>query len=410
MYNKFTLNLQHKPKLTFMASENIPLSSKPRFEILDSLRGVAAMIVVAFHLFETYSSGPTEQILNHGYLAVDFFFVLSGFVIGYAYDDRWGRMTTWDFFKRRLIRLQPMVILGTLIGAFWFYFSGAPGFELVMQTPWWKLLLIIVLGCIMFPTPPSMDIRGWKEINSLNGAQWSLMWEYIANIIYALFVRRFSKIILALFVFLSAFLTIDLAMNIDVFRLLEVRDYAKYTVIGGFGLTPDQIYIGVCRLLYPFFGGLLLYRMGKWRINFKHGGMAWCSLAVIATLVIPHLGGENHQWINGLYCTLIILFIYPAIVAAGAGSELKGRKTTAVCKFLGMISYPLYITHYPMIYVQMNWAAQHKDAPLGTHIWVAISIFIASIAVAYASLKVYDIPVREWLTKHLLPNKKSKSI
>lgn len=89
-----------------MATEAIPLGSKPRFEILDGLCGVAAMIVVAFHLFETYSAGPREQILNHGYLAVDFFFVLSGFVIGYAYDDRWGRMTTWDFFKRRLIRLQ----------------------------------------------------------------------------------------------------------------------------------------------------------------------------------------------------------------------------------------------------------------------------------------------------------------
>lgn len=220
---------------------------------------------------------------------------------GIAYDDRWGRMSTWDFFKRRLIRLQPMVILGSLIGAFWFYFSAAPGFELVMQTPWWKLLLIMVLGYIMFPTPPSMDIRGWKEINSLNGQQLSLLWEYIANIMYALFVRRFSKVVLAALVFLSALLTIDLAMNLDVFGLLEVRDYAKYTVIGGFGLTPDQIYIGVCRLLYPFFGGLLLYRLGKWRINLRHGGM---------------------------------------------------------------ISYPLYITHYPMIYVQMNWAARHADAPL----------------------------------------------
>ena len=103
-----------------MVETTIPLASKPRFEILDGLRGVAAMIVVIFHLFETYSPGPSEQIINHGYLAVDFFFVLSGFVIGYAYDDRWGAMSTWDFFKRRLIRLQPMVILGTLIGAFWF--------------------------------------------------------------------------------------------------------------------------------------------------------------------------------------------------------------------------------------------------------------------------------------------------
>ena len=390
-----------------MNSEIIPLSSKPRFEILDGLRGVAAMIVVAFHLFETYSSGPNDQILNHGYLAVDFFFVLSGFVIGYAYDDRWNKMSTCDFFKRRLIRLQPMVILGSLIGAFWFYFSGAPGFELVMQTPWWKLLLILVLGCIMFPTPPSMDIRGWKEINSLNGAQGPLLWEYIANILYALLIRRFSTLVLAVFVFLSAFLTIDLTMNLDVTGLLEIREYAKYTVIGGFGLTPDQIYIGICRLLYSFFGGLLLYRLGKWRICLKRGAMLWCSLAVAVTLVIPHIGGEAHQWINGLYCAVVILLIYPAIVAAGAGSELKGKRTTAVCKFLGMISYPLYITHYPMIYVQMNWAAQHADAPLGTHIWVAVSIFIAAVAIAYASVKVYDIPVRDWLSNKFLHTKKA---
>ena len=385
-----------------MAAEAIPLASKPRFEILDGLRGVAAMLVVVFHLFETYSSGPADQIINHGYLAVDFFFVLSGFVIGYAYDDRWGRMSTWDFFKRRLIRLQPMVVLGTLIGAFWFYFGAAPGFELVMQTPWWKLLLIMILGCVMFPTPPSMDIRGWKEINSLNGAQWSLLWEYIANILYALFVRRFSRVALGVMVALSAFLTIDLAMDLDVFGLLEVRSYARYTVIGGFGLTPDQIYIGICRLLYPFFGGLLLYRLGKLRFNLKSGGMLWCSLAVAATLAVPHIGGETHQWLNGLYCVVIILFVYPAIVAAGAGSPLKGRKTTAVCKFLGLISYPLYITHYPMIYVQMNWAARHADAPLGTHIWVAVSIFVASIAVAYASVKVYDLPVRAWLSARFL--------
>lgn len=385
-----------------MPTEIIPLSSKPRFEILDGLRGVAAMIVVAFHLFETYSKGPSDQILNHGYLAVDFFFVLSGFVIGYAYDDRWGKMNVWGFFKRRLIRLQPMVILGTLIGAFWFYFGGAPGFELVMQTPWWKLLLIVILGCLMFPTPPSMDIRGWQEINSLNGAAWSLMWEYVANILYALFVRRFNVIVLAVMVTVSAFLTIDLCLNLDTFGLLEVRSYAKYTVIGGFGLTPDQIYIGICRLLYPFFGGLLLYRLGKCRIKLNRGGMTWCSVAVAATLVVPHLGGIDHEWINGLYCAVVILLIYPAVVAAGAGSPLRGRRTTAICKFLGMISYPLYITHYPMIYVQMNWAARHADAPLSTHIWVAVSLFIASIAVAYASVKVYDIPVRAWLSERFL--------
>ena len=102
-------------------SRTTTLSSKPRYEILDGLRGVAAIMVVIFHLFETYSKGPCHQIVNHGYLAVDFFFILSGFVIGYAYDDRWGRdMSQWDFYKRRLIRLEPMVIMGLAIGGFLF--------------------------------------------------------------------------------------------------------------------------------------------------------------------------------------------------------------------------------------------------------------------------------------------------
>ena len=217
------------------------LASKPRYEILDGLRGVAAMIVVAFHLFETYSSGPDDQILNHGYLAVDFFFVLSGFVIGYAYDDRWDRMSITDFFKRRLVRLHPLLNLGTLIGVLFFYFGDAPALLFVMETPWWKMLLIALLGCLMIPTTPSMDIRGWSEINSLNGASWSLLWEYIANILYALVIRHFSKLCLVIFVILSAFLTIDLSLNLDVFGLLSGREYAKYTVIGGFCITPDQL-------------------------------------------------------------------------------------------------------------------------------------------------------------------------
>lgn len=92
-----------------------------------------------------------------------------------------------------------MVVLGTLIGAFWFYFSAAPGFELVMQTPWWKLLLIMILGCLMFPTPPSMDIRGWKENN-----------EEITT------MRKFAVIlVLSVIIPLSAFPEITLGYCLD---------------------------------------------------------------------------------------------------------------------------------------------------------------------------------------------------
>ncbi len=376
------------------------LQSKPRYEILDGLRGVAAMIVVAFHLFETYSAGPHDQILNHGYLAVDFFFVLSGFVIGYAYDDRWDRMTVWSFFKRRIVRLHPMVILGTLIGALLFYFTGSEEFSLVMQTPWWKMLLLTLLGCLMLPALPQWDIRGWREMNSLNGAAWSLYWEYVANILYALVIRHFRKWMLVAFVILSAVLTLDLSLNIDMFDLLDVRSYAMYTVIGGFGLSPDQLYIGVTRLLYPFFTGLLLSRL-NWLIKVR-GGFWWCSLAVAAILCVPYFATESMPWIDGVYNAVCILVLFPLIVSMGAGSRVTDSRSMAVCKWLGDISYPLYITHYPWIYMQMSWAAAHQDAPMSTHIFVSVALFIITITIAHVSLKVYDLPVREWLKKHWL--------
>ena len=90
--------------------------TKPHYDILDGLRGVAAITVVWFHLFEAYATSHLDQRINHGYLAVDFFFMLSGFVIGYAYDDRWKKkMSVKDFLKRRLIRLHPMVVMGPKI-------------------------------------------------------------------------------------------------------------------------------------------------------------------------------------------------------------------------------------------------------------------------------------------------------
>ena len=377
------------------------LASKPRYEILDGLRGVAAMLVVAFHLFETYSPGVPYQIINHGYLAVDFFFVLSGFVIGYAYDDRWNRMTTWQFCKRRLIRLHPMLIAGTVIGLLFFYFGGDhPDFAGLTDVPMWLTVLVAVLCCTMIPMPPSLDIRGWSEFNPLNGATWSLLWEYLANLAYALFIRRFSKTVLTLFVLCSAVLTVVLCFNIDVFGWLAMRDYAQYTVIGGWSLTPDQLQIGLTRLLYPFFCGLLLSRMGR-HIHVR-GGFWWCSLAIVVLFAMPRVGGDQPDrfWMNGLYEAICILLLFPLLVSIGAGSSTRGR-TTAINKFLGDISYPLYVTHYPLIYWQMSWATTHKDLPAATHVFVAICLYLLAIAIAYASLKLYDEPVREWLKRKL---------
>ena len=131
-------------------------------------------------------------------------------------------------------------------------------------------------------------------------------------------------------------------------------------------------------------------------------------------LVMPRIGGDNveHFWMNGLYEIVAILLIFPLIIMMGRGSSVAGEKYEGVCKFLGDISYPLYVTHYPLIYVQMSWAASHPNAPVSTHIFMGICYFVMAIALAYASMKLYDIPVRAWLSakflnrKNYSPNKK----
>lgn len=375
------------------------LASKPRYEILDGLRGVAAIIVVMFHLFETYSPGVTQQIINHGYLAVDFFFVLSGFVVGYAYDERLasGKMSTLDFIKRRIIRLHPLVMMGGFIGLLFFYLGGGPEFGLMATAPWWKLILLFLIGCTMFPVPASMDVRGWSETYPLNGATWSLFLEYIANLLYVFIIRRLGKIALGICVAIFAVLTITLTFNMDPFHVFPNGNYAAYTVIGGWGVDAPQLYVGFSRLLYPFFIGLLLSRVGKY-ITIK-GGFWWCALIVAICQAMPRVGGTDpaNFWMNGLYETIVILIVFPLVVAIGAGSKVTDTKSQKVCKFLGDISYPLYITHYPLIYVQMGWALTHQDAPLDHHIMLAVSILCIAISMAYACLKLYDEPVREWL-------------
>ena len=379
---------------------NVYLASKPRYEILDGLRGIAAVLVVLFHLLETYSGGQAHQIINHGYLAVDFFFVLSGFVIGYAYDDRWDKMTTWGFFKRRLVRLQPMVIMGTVVGACFYLFGQGEGFPLIGNVPLWKVLLAFVMGCLMIPCGPGMDIRGWGETNSFNGPNWSLTWEYVANILYALVFRRLPKIGLAILAAAAAFCTLDLCLDWNVFGLLtEGHAGHRYTVIGGWSLTSEQVYIGLTRLFYPFLIGLLISRVGKF-INVKNG-FWWCSLILAVLFSIPCVGGENNI-LNGVYNATCILVLMPLVVMMGAGSQIKGEKSAKVCNFLGEISYPLYITHYPLMYMQMNWAWSHPDTPAYTHVMVCIGCFLLSIGIAYACLKLYDIPVRKWLTEKWL--------
>lgn len=377
-----------------------PLPSKPRYEILDGLRGVAAAIVLLYHHFEVNGLGLTTSPINHGYLAVDFFFILSGYVVGYAYDDRWNRMSTWTFFKRRLVRLHPMIVLSTLVGLLFFYFGTGDMFPLVDETPVGKLLVVALLGLLMIPVPVSMDVRGWAEVSPINGSGWTLYFEYFANIIYALFIRRFPRWLLALFVAASAFLTLNVALGWDVFGTLGERPGTAYTMVGGWALTAPELTIGFTRLLFPFFAGLLLSRLG-WKIRVR-GGFLWCSLLLVVLLAMPRVGGEAHGLWNGMYEAACILLFFPVVVLMGAGSVTTGR-TAKACKFLGDISYPLYITQYPIVFTLLGgWISNTPEATTAQVVFTSVMSCLFCFAAAYASLKLYDEPVRRWLTAHWL--------
>ncbi len=364
--------------------------SKKHYPILDGLRGVASVLVVFFHVFEPFAGGnPFKQIISHGYLAVDFFFLLSGFVVAYAYDDRWSKMTLGDFFKRRLIRLQPLVVLGSLIGAALFYFQASAAFPLIADTPVWKTLLLMIVGCTLLPVPLSMDIRGWQEMHPLNGPAWSLFFEYIANILYAVIVRRFSKVLLSIFVAFAACLLIAHGVT-----------GKEGDLNGGWTLNQEQLSIGFTRLLYPFFAGVLLCRLGK-RIKMKHA-FWWSSLLLVVVLSLPRFGDLQSLWKNGLYDALIVILIFPVIVSIGAGGALQHSGTTRISNLLGSLSYPLYITHFPLIYVYTAWVS-NNHIPFGAKgLLVGLGVIIVSMLLAWVCLKFYDEPVREWLRKKLM--------
>jgi peptidoglycan/LPS O-acetylase OafA/YrhL len=372
-----------------MNSISTDLQTKSHYKILDGLRGVAALMIVIFHTCEVYAQGNRFKLtLNHSYLAVDFFFLLSGFVVAYAYDDRWGKMSQWDFYKRRLVRLQPMIILGTVIGAALFYFQWGPVFPFVTATPVWKLLLVMMVGFTLLPLLPSMDIRGWQEMHPLDGPAWSLFFEYIANILYAVGIRKLSNKWLGVLVFLSACLLVQ-------YELWGPQG----DVIGGWSLDRTQLHIGFARLLFPFFGGMLLMRIGQ-RIHVK-GAFAICSLLLVAAFSLPRIGGASHLWMNGLYELFCILILFPIVVSMGAGDSINGEFSTRLCEFLGAISYPLYITHYPLIYIYTAWVVRDK-IPAAHGAVVGVLLVSTSVLLAYAYLKLYDEPIRGWLTHRFL--------
>ncbi len=365
--------------------------TKPHYDILDGLRGVAALTVVCFHLFEAFATSHLDQRINHGYLAVDFFFILSGFVMGYAYDDRWGRMSVQEFVKRRLIRLHPMVVMGALIGAAMFYTQGCSAWD-VTRISLGMLLLSTLLNALMIPATTGFEIRGVGEMYPLNGPSWSLMFEYIGNLLYALFIRRLSTRLLAMLVAAAG---------------CALAAFAVWGPLGdicvGFAMTGENILGGSLRLLFSFSAGLLMARIFK---PAKIKGAFWIgAAAIVAVASVPRIGGSEHLWMNGAYDALCAVAVFPLLVYIGASGRTTDKFTTRLCKFLGDISYPLYMVHYPFIYLYFAWV-KNENLTFCESLPAAAALVAGSIALAWLCLKFYDEPIRRWLAKRFLNTRK----
>ena len=375
--------------------------SKPHYALLDALRGAAALMVVWYHFFEgfAFAEGTAITTFNHGHLGVDLFFMLSGFVISYAYDDRWqsahNRLTLKEFFKRRLIRLHPMLIMGAVIGLITFCLQGSVKWD-GSATPMSWSLVALVLTMLFIPAYPGApyDLRGNGEMYSLNGPSWSLFFEYIGNLLYALIIRRLSTRILAI-------LTAALGV---VWCWFTTTDVSGYDMIGiGWTLDTVNFWGGMLRMMFPFSLGMLMARNFK---PVKIKGIFWIAWAALFALFsVPAFAKCGEVSINGLYEFACILFIFPAIVWLTASGTTTGKVSSAFCKFLGDISYPLYIVHYPVMYLFYAWLIENKHYTLGETWPVVIMVFAINIALAYACLKLYDEPVRRWLTKRFIKSK-----
>lgn len=350
------------------------LHTKQHFEILDGLRGVAAIVVVIFHFMEIAITDYSKNFIGHGYLAVDFFFCLSGFVIAYAYDNRAAHIGITQFFKLRLIRLHPLVIVGAVLGLLTFLFDPFSDFYPVYGFGKTALLFLTSAFLIPYPIMPER----YTNLFCLNAPAWSLFWEYIANIFYILLLYKINKKVLIILALVGAAVLCYVAVQ-------------SKNLSGGWG--GQNFWDGGARVLYSFSAGMLVYRFNL-IIKNELGFLGITALLLVAFL-FPF--NDDYNWISE---SIIVLLYFPLLVSLGAGATLSPA-LRKICRLSGELSYPLYMTHYPFIWVYLTYVA--VDKPKGMMLFGVIPVSVILLVIlAYLIMRFVDTPLRKYLKGKLV--------
>jgi peptidoglycan/LPS O-acetylase OafA/YrhL len=346
-----------------------------RYETLDALRGVAALAVVIFHL-RAFNLAPA--LVPAAHLAVDFFFVLSGFVVAHAYGEARLRAMSWAMFaERRAIRLMPLAVLGALLGLIvlilkWRMFPGR-------EDPLPNILISGLLNLFMLPS----FISGSAYEHGIfpgDGPLWSLFFELAINLIWGWIGVRLTIRQLAAWVALAAVCLVALSIDHGSTRM---------------GVGAPTFWGGLARANFGFCLGVLLYRL---RGHLKAPARTWGAPAAAAMLVVAFCAPN---WVvRGPVQTMIwdlawILVILPAVVVFGAGQTASGPLSRA----LGEISYPVYVLHWPCLAV-FSGLRQKLFTDVDPIVFCAAAV-TTILLFSWLVLKLYDEPVRRWLSRRL---------
>lgn len=342
---------------------------KHKYETLDAITGLAAIAVVIWHAEPLFGWRPAS-----GYLAVDLFFMLSGFVIAHAYDGKLaGGLGAGQFMVQRGIRLYPLYILGTGISALGLLAAFAVGAS-NNWTPGGLVSAVLLGGAFL----PAASANG--TLYPLNPPAWSLLSELVVN-----------------FVFAAAFLFFSLRRLLITASLAFIVLIATTAWFGDLNTGSKWVdAIGALpRVFFAFPVGMALCRLHRdhgWKIDIS----PVVPLAAVAALLSIALPG------HGAYDLFVVLVLFPAIVLAGASREMP--RFQAIAAFLGSTSYAVYALHIPLLALFTRAAGIIFKAQIPV-LAGGICFLVAVLIAAWIADLVWDKPVRIWLTRRLVPRK-----